>query len=791
MRLRFWIGLLLLGGMASPAHAGDSVVLEDMAGVGRILPIDFDLAKAESESILVIGQRLRGSVIGNAPPEMQLDERDIASFGASNVSELVDALGPQTSNGSGAGQPVVLVNGRRISSFEEIRDLPTEALLRVDILPPEVALRYGYRSDRRVVNIVLRPQYRSVIGEAGLGFATEGGRTASEGSVNLARIGPRGRSNFSANYQRTGTLLEGEREITGGAGIFRSLLPGTEQASLNGTVMRDISQNVSATLNARLEARDSQARIGAGFDLAGGPGPLESRPLLRDARTRSAHAGVSMGGTLEGWQWLFTGNLDHSWHAVRTDRPAATAEFPGPRRRERASFESGSAGAQLLVNGALASHSAGDILASLRVGWEKQTYDSRQDRAGLPRDFRLSRSQSSGQFTLDIPLLGGGSGALAGIGELSVNLDAELTGLSDFGTLRRFGYGARWAPIPQVTFTASIVDEDSAPNAQSLGEPAILTPNVRVFDFASGRTADISRLDGGNPFLLQESRRRTRVGLSLRPLSRTNLIVTATYSANRTRNPVASLSVPTPELEAAFPDRFVRDPDGRLLRIDARPVNFDRAERRELRWGGNLTTLLGSPLRASSAGPDPLPQGGAGPTADTLRRLAQSESERRGRLQLAAYHSWRFRDQMLVRPGGPRLDFLNGSAVGSRGGRPRHEIEFQAGLYRGGYGARLSANWQSGTRVRTRGDDGAPGRTLSFSDHSTVNMRLFASLGDRPALVRRAPWLRGSRISLDVDNLFNARPRVRDEAGLTPPGLQPAYLDPLGRSVRITFRKLF
>jgi hypothetical protein len=48
----------------------------------------------------------------------------------------------------------------------------------------------------------------------------------------------------------------------------------------------------------------------------------------------------------------------------------------------------------------------------------------------------------------------------------------------------------------------------------------------------------------------------------------------------------------------------------------------------------------------------------------------------------------------------PELDLLNGSAIGNSGGRPEHEIEAQAGYFRNGFGAGLSANWQSGTFVR-------------------------------------------------------------------------------------------
>lgn len=44
---------------------------------------------------------------------------------------------------------------------------------------------------------------------------------------------------------------------------------------------------------------------------------------------------------------------------------------------------------------------------------------------------------------------------------------------------------------------------------------------------------------------------------------------------------------------------------------------------------------------------------------------------------------------------------------------------------------------------------------------------------------------------LEVNNLLDSKPRVRDAAGVVPFGYQPDLLDPLGRNVSITFRKLF
>jgi outer membrane receptor protein involved in Fe transport len=71
-----------------------------------------------------------------------------------------------------------------------------------------------------------------------------------------------------------------------------------------------------------------------------------------------------------------------------------------------------------------------------------------------------------------------------------------------------------------------------------------------------------------------------------------------------------------------------------------------------------------------------------------------------------------------------------------------------------------------------------------------VDLRFFADLDQRKDITGPAPWLKGTRVSLGVANLFNERIRVRDAAGATPTGYQPANLDALGRTVRFSVRKL-
>ena len=148
-----------------------------------------------------------------------------------------------------------------------------------------------------------------------------------------------------------------------------------------------------------------------------------------------------------------------------------------------------------------------------------------------------------------------------------------------------------------------------------------------------------------------------------------------------------------------------------------------------------------------------------------------------------------FTDTVLVQQGGPRLNLLDGDAIGGSGGQSRHEVEVQAGYSNNGLGFRLSGNYRSGTRV----NGGTPGNPepLDFSGLGTADIRLFADLGQRLDLLKKHPWVRGMRITLAVTNILDSKQRVTDANGQTPISYQPDYLDPMGRAVRLSIRKLF
>jgi hypothetical protein len=776
---------------------------------------------AEGEEIVVTGQRERGAVLGPIEPEYQLSGREVRALGASNVAELLEVLSPQTRSGRGRGGegPVVLVNGRRISGFSEIRNLPPEAIQRVDVLPEEAALQYGFRADQRVVNFVLRRRFRAVTAELEGGVSTDGGRGAGEADVNILRLNDNGRWSVDLEYERQASLLESERDIIRSDTAtdldltrFRTLVPQTEQASIGGTISRTILGDISATLNGRFDANESESLFGLPSGATDADG---TRPLTRDTSNRTGRIGAVLNGTADRWRWSLNGSYDRAQVTTLTD----TDSLADPRSRDRARSVSTLGSIEAVASGPVFELPAGDVRTSLKTGFDTRDLSSRTSRGGSLVEGDLGRDRASAQASLDVPIADRGRDVLGAIGDLSANANVAVEKLSDFGSLLVYGAGLVWEPISQVNLIASFTDEEGAPSIGQLGDPVLTTPNVRVFDFVRGETVDVTRIEGGSPDLIADSRRVYKLGLTVRPLEKADLSITANYTDSRIENPIAAFPTATAEIEAAFPDRFTRDAGGRLTRIDSRPVNFARSDREELRWGINFSKPLGPqpPEGGLRRGAGGRPDGAAGQGGGRQGAGGRGEGGRGaggggpgggggfgrfgaggfgggrgGRLQFGLYHNWRLKDEILIREGVPVLDLLNGSAVGSRGGQPEHEIEFQANVARNGLGARLAANWQSGTTVRgLAGAGGASSSDLFFSDFTSVNLRLFADLGAQRSLVQRVPFLRGSRVSLVIDNVFNQRLDVRDAAGTTPLGYQAALLDPVGRSVRISFRKLF
>ena len=916
-------GVALAGLLAaSAAHAEGAAPAVQASAAGK--------AATLSEVVVTADKPPQpGAVIGEIPPELQLGPADIQAYGVSNIADLLNELAPEirSDRGRGGEGPVVLLNGRRISGFNEIRDLPTEAILRVDILPEEVALKYGYSANQRVVNIVLQPHFRAVTAEARGGGPTAGGQASGQAELGVFRIAEDHRAHIDLKYQASSALTEAERDLTslssgqafdllgnvrsappGGeidpalsalvgepvtiagvpvgadgraltladfaptAGVanasdvrrYRTLLPATRQASANGVYSHPIFAGISATVNATFEATSSDARLGLpGLALqvpAGDPFSPFGQPvevdryvaglgaLTQDVDGWTGHLGTTFNREIGKWRLSLTGAYDHADSKTESDtgidvgplqalldaRSAALDPFGvlpanllAMRAQNTAHSTSDTGNAQFLAAGPLLSVPAGQMRTSLRVGVATGDFSSDSRRLGLNQSVDLARNSLNAQANFDLPLTSRRQGFLPMFGELSANLNVAAEQVSDFGTLETVGYGLTWRPITTLSLIVSHTRDRKAPSVQQLGNPVVFTAGTRLFDYGAGRTVDVTSISGGNPTLTADSRDVLKLGATWKPFTDRDLTITANYIDSTIRNPIVTFPAATADIEAAFPDRFVRDADGQLTQVDYRPVNFASQARRELRWGfnyskpigpqtqpqrgrgpggrlpGQTSLASGPPSDGDSSAPRPDAGGGgdAGPTpgggfAGPGPRGGGRGSGRGGRgggqdgrLQFAIYHTVFFEDEFLVRPGGPVLDLLHGAAAGGGGGQPRNEIEAQLGIAERGMGARLSADWLSGTTVT--GAPGSPTGDLRFSDIGKINLRFFADLGQQKTLIEKAPFLKGSRVTLGITNILDAKVKVHDANGATPLSYQPDYIDPQGRVIRLSFRKLF
>jgi hypothetical protein len=738
------------------------------------------------DDIVVAAQKPRGSVVGNLPPERTFSPVDLRAYGADSIGALLEALGPQvTSNrGRGDGTPVTLLNGRRISDFSEIARIPTEAIERMEVFPEELALQYGYRADQKVVNIVTFANFRSRVGQLGYVAPTEGGRDSAIGSADYLALRGDTRVSLGATYNRAAMLRESDRGIVqiGGVsdlGRVRTQLPETEQVAVNGLISGRMSGDSTATLNGRFESSQSLSLLGRDGDGV----------LRRDGDRSVAHLGTTLGGREGQWQWTVTGTYDRIGSILRTDVAG------GMGRRDSARFVDTLAGVDLLLNGPIAELPAGPLSASVQAGVAFRGLDSWSSIGGVTQIGDLARNRGAAQIDIALPVFSRKPDSPSPLGTLSLNANVALERLSDVGTLRTFGYGLAWSPVPAVSMIASATHEEGAPTLEQLGGPTLVTPNIRIFDLGRREVVDVTRVSGGNPALRSDDRHVVRLGVNVRPLAQKDLTFSVDYVATRIDRPIAAFPIVTPDIEAAFPGRFTRDDRGRLTGIDGRPLNFAESRQRQLRWGINFTRPLGavpsgfqaarmrvysSEAEAMRANP-----GAIMTRAEPGSAMARAGDNLRSRLFVSLYHNWYLQDAIVLNDRLPTLNLLDGGAIDLRGGRRRHEVEAQAGVFKRGLGARVTATWQSGTTLQGAGSAG----DLRFPSFATVNVNLFANLADRFGGKNAPAWLKGTRASLGVTNLFNTRPQVRDRLGATPLSYQPTYLDPLGRTVSFSLRK--
>jgi hypothetical protein len=630
-RLPLRVSLIALAFAASPALAQDQPPATAQADdSAQAEPVDDNPAPADNE-IVVIAERLRGQVETDAPPIIELDPEQIASYGASSIADLVAQLAPEVGSGRGrgGGRPVFLVNGQRVSNFREFSRYPPEAIRKVEVLPESVALKYGFPPDQRVMNFILKDNYASRTVDARLGAPTRGGTATEALEASQLTIDGPNRLNLGAELDNTSLLTEAERgviqapvSVSGVAGDpdnadFRSLVTRSRKGEVDATWTHGLGEMGAGgqlTLNGQASREDRLSLSGLDTVLLTDPAgdsvlrAIDDDPLARRTRVDTLALGSAYNRPLGEWQLSATLDASRTRTETEIDRRRDTSALQaaalsgalaidGPLPPvaggglDRAQSTVWSADSKATLTGHPILLPGGEVSVTFDTGYDWDRIDSDDSRTALGQ-VELTRGNLNAGVNVGIPISSTREGFLEAIGDLSLNVGGGIDHLSDFGTLTNWTTGFTWKPTDRLTFQGSSINRQVAPGLDQLGGPQIVDFNVPVYDFSTGSTVLATVTTGGNPNLVAESQHDLKLSATydLKLFDRSNFLVE--YFHNRSNNVTAGFPLLTPEIEAAFPGRVTRV-GGTLVAIDRRPVTFAEETSSRIRYGFNVFGRLG------------------------------------------------------------------------------------------------------------------------------------------------------------------------------------------------------
>ena len=603
--------------------------------------------------IVVSARRLRGQLDVEQAPLLQLNEDDIAAEGVTSIADLITQITNQSGSArgrGGEGRPVILINGIRIGSFREFSNYPPEALERVEVFPEEVAQRFGFPPDRRVINLILKSDYRNAEVELEFEAPDRGGYWRNEQEVGFLQIADGARINVNLEASDTSLLTESERDIIQTSGSISDVAGDPDQAAYRSLVADSrtlegnvswakafIDSGVSVSANANYARSDTRSLSGLNTVLltdAAGNDALrtfgEDTPLQQISSTDTFSTSGSLNKPIGTFQLTttFDGSLSETIRQIdqRFDTSGLQADaLSGALALDGAlpanadagfdtAFTRSIAGQSLTtIRGPLAQLPGGELLATFDAGLTWQRIESEDTRS--LSDISLTRRVFTTGANFVVPITSRRNGFADALGSITLTANIGVDDISDFGTLGDFTVGLNWAPFDSLDLSGTYIQREVAPGLSSLGNPQITTLNQPVFDFTTGETVLATVITGGNPDLLAETQRDWKFAANWELPFWDGARLTAEYIRNRSDDVTSSFPQITPEIEAAFPGRIVRDASGQLLSVDSRSVTFAETRAERLSFGLNFRGSIGGGQDEARGGGGRRSGGGGGASA--------------------------------------------------------------------------------------------------------------------------------------------------------------------------------
>jgi hypothetical protein len=578
-------------------------------------------------------------------------------------------------------------------------------------------------------------------------------------------------------------------------GAYHTLVPTTHQVTANGTFARALPGAKAVSINAKFDHLTAAEWLGPAIAEiiapTGSPSPFDESvrvrhslpdlPIVtRHTSTNTYHLGAQFAGYGQ-WQWSAAANFDRVDFNRRkrggVDASMLQAAVDGgeiadpfapppasllsPKNDSLSSSHDQLIGADVYASGPLIHLPAGDVALSLSGALGRETIVT-TDSTGKTL---LVRDHAGGQLSLDLPL----AEKTSGIGALDIGANGAADYYSDIGGIHGYGMTLNWKPGGFLSLLLAASRDQVVPTLAQRGAPLDVTSDAVFFDYTTGRSIIAERTDGGDPALGSDRRSLLKAELGARPLS--GITLTTTYTALSDHDAIFAFPGIAPAAELALPMRIQRDAAGIVTSVDARPFNVASENRQELRLAFNFNRSF-----SKSAGPR-VPGGGNFGGGHAFGASGRT-------IQFTLTDTIRLKDEVVLADGTAPIDLVADNELGDLLRVPRHRVEAQLSATHDGVGIRANAAWTSGGIAGA----GSPGE-LHFADRFFLNFRLFYFPASNGRLAAAMPWLRGVRLLLAVDNLFDSYQRVTNDAGQTPLAFQRGLVDPIGRTVRFSIRK--
>ena len=692
-------------------------------------------APEQHDRIIVHGRRIDPLSLDDLVPELTLTAEDIESGLYFSIGEVLDDI-PQT------GAPrrrVFLVNGRPGVNPRVFRNFPADAIDQIDIMPIEASLRLGFGLDEQVVDITLKPDFRGWSASMIAQTATHGEPTKTGGSGNHSRIAGDALAYIGLAIDQQNALFEGDRDFADVGGVrenrrSRTLVPEKQSATVSTGGSRNI-YGIGFSAFGEFERTRSEQVLGVVQTAAG--------DALLTRRTDAERIDVQLDYRTTLHPIIVHGDVGYRWSDQRT----LTLEADGARsilRETRSDVSAFDANARLST--AQMQFDYMNVAPFLLV-----TAETENRRSQAAADTSFTQTRLVAQPNISAQIWDADDDPRRGFGFVDGQVSGEITAQSGRANGVSLQFRTSWRPRSWVALGGVVARTASPPASEALEAPRTETENLTVFDFLTGETATVTGVTGGNRDLDTTVEQIRSASIDFRFRNSPLALIGVSYTQTRTENPRGSINAPLPALETAFPERFLRDAQNRLVQIDQRAINFFKESEDE------LSVRLQINRAFSENAPPPL---------------------RNGRIAFKMSHAQRLRREIVLAPGAEAIDLLGGAAV-SQAQSPSLTT-MNINYFRRPF--RLTVNARRSQEFRI--DNPANTTSLKFDPLMTTDIVVTADLESL-----FGSNFRGTRARLNVDNTFDQKQRVTDENGLTPFPFSQSFLDPLGRTIMITLER--